>query len=70
LHTLLDLRGPIPSFIAITDGRCHDVNALDVLNVLHVFSFFMAVLVPLDFLGNPEDTKRRLPEPPAAVSLT
>ena len=33
LHTLLDLRGPIPSFIAITDGRCHDVNALDVLLV-------------------------------------
>jgi DDE family transposase len=33
LHTLLDLRGPIPSFIEITDGRCHDVNALDVLMV-------------------------------------
>jgi hypothetical protein len=33
LHTLLDLRGPIPSFIAITDGRCHDINALDVLIV-------------------------------------
>ena len=29
--TLLDLRGPIPSFIEITDGRCHDVNALDAL---------------------------------------
>src|SRR5271166_4341794 len=33
LHTLLDLRGPIPSFIEITDGRCHDVNALDALMV-------------------------------------
>ena len=33
LHTLLDLRGPIPSFIEITEGRCHDVNALDVLMV-------------------------------------
>jgi IS4 transposase len=33
LHTLLDLRGPIPSFIEITDGRCHDVNALDTLMV-------------------------------------
>src|SRR5271166_5657832 len=33
LHTLLDLRGPIPSFIEITDGRCHDVKALDVLMV-------------------------------------
>jgi len=31
LHTLLDLRGSIPSFIAITDGKVHDVNILDVL---------------------------------------
>lgn len=29
LHTLLDLRGPIPSFISITDGKVHDVNILD-----------------------------------------
>lgn len=29
LHTLLDLRGSIPSFIQITDGRVHDVNILD-----------------------------------------
>ena len=31
MHTLLDLRGNIPSFIAITDGKVHDVNILDVL---------------------------------------
>ena len=31
LHTLLDLRGNIPSFIAVTDGKVHDVNILDVL---------------------------------------
>ena len=31
LHTLLDLRGNIPSFVAITDGKVHDVNILDVL---------------------------------------
>ena len=31
LYTLLDLRGNIPSFIAITDGKVHDVNILDVL---------------------------------------
>ena len=29
LHTLLDLRGNIPSFIEITDGKLHDVNILD-----------------------------------------
>jgi transposase len=31
LHTLLDLRGDIPTFIWITDGKVHDVNALDYL---------------------------------------
>ena len=31
LHTLLDLRGSIPSFIWITDGKVHDVNILDEL---------------------------------------
>ena len=29
LHTLLDLRGNIPSFIQITEGKIHDVNILD-----------------------------------------
>ena len=29
LHTLLDLRGNIPTFIGITDGKVHDVNMLD-----------------------------------------
>lgn len=28
VHTLLDLRGNIPTFIHITDGKYHDVNAL------------------------------------------
>jgi len=31
LHTLLDLRGNIPVFIWITDGKPHDVRVLDVL---------------------------------------
>ena len=31
LHTLLDLRGSIPTFIEITDGSVHDLNILDVL---------------------------------------
>ena len=29
LHTLLDLKGDIPTFIWITDGKVHDVNVLD-----------------------------------------
>ena len=31
LHTLLDLRGSIPSVIIVTDGKVHDVNILDQL---------------------------------------
>lgn len=31
LHTLLDLRGHIPSFIHISNGKMHDVNVLDLL---------------------------------------
>jgi hypothetical protein len=31
LHTLLDLRGNIPSFIWVTEGKDHDVNVLDIL---------------------------------------
>jgi len=31
VHTLLDLRGSIPTFILITDGKYHDSNVLDVI---------------------------------------
>jgi hypothetical protein len=31
MHTLLDLRGCIPSFIHISEGKLHDVNVLDLL---------------------------------------
>jgi len=31
LHTLLNLRGAIPSFLHISDGKLHDVHALDLL---------------------------------------
>ena len=30
---MLDLRGAIPAFIHISDGKLHDVNVLDILNV-------------------------------------
>lgn len=33
LHTLLDLKGNIPTFIHISDGTLHDVNALDILTL-------------------------------------
>jgi hypothetical protein len=31
LHTLIDLKGSIPSFIHISDGKMHDVKVLDIL---------------------------------------
>jgi hypothetical protein len=33
LHTLLDLRGSIPAFIHVSEGKLHDVNVLDILPV-------------------------------------
>lgn len=48
LHTLLDLRGPIPSFLDITEGRCHDVNALEVL-VVEPGAFYVMDRGYLDF---------------------
>jgi Transposase DDE domain/Domain of unknown function (DUF4372) len=40
LHTLLDVRGPIPTFVHITDGKCADVHALDEI-VLEPGSFYV-----------------------------
>lgn len=34
MHTLLNLRGNIPTFIYVTDGKYHDVNALDKIEVV------------------------------------
>jgi len=31
MHTLLDLRGAIPAFVHVSDGKLHDVNVLDLL---------------------------------------
>ena len=48
LHTLLDLRGCIPSFIKITDGKVHDVNILDML-IPEPGSFYVMDRGYLDF---------------------
>lgn len=32
MHTMIDLRGNIPVFISITDGKVHDVNILDLID--------------------------------------
>ena len=48
LHTLLDLRGAIPSFIHISDGKLHDVNVLDIL-VPEAGAFYIMDRGYLDF---------------------
>ena len=49
LHTLLDLRGNIPTFIEITDGKVHDVNILDDL-IPEPGSFYIMDRGYIDFL--------------------
>lgn len=48
LHTLLDLRGPIPAFIHISDGKLHDVHALDQMPI-EAGSFYVMDRGYLDF---------------------
>ena len=48
LHTLLDLRGPIPTFIHISDGKLHDVHALDLIPI-EPGSFYVMDRGYLDF---------------------
>ncbi len=48
LHTLLDLRGNIPSFIHISDGKLHEVNVLDIIP-LEAGAFYIMDRGFLDF---------------------
>ena len=48
LHTLLDLRGNIPTFIEITEALLHDVNILDVI-VAEPGSFYVMDRAYVDF---------------------
>jgi hypothetical protein len=48
LHTLLDLRGPIPAFIYISDGKFHDGHALDKMPI-EAGSFYVMDRGYLDF---------------------
>ena len=48
VHTLMDLRGSIPSFIHISDGKLHDVNVLDLL-IPEAGAFYIMDRAYLDF---------------------
>ena len=50
MHTLLDLRGNIPTFIRITDGKVHDVNILDEL-LIEAGAFYGMDRGYIDFEG-------------------
>lgn len=47
-HTLLDVRGSIPTFIEVSDGKLHDVNVLDNI-LLEAGSFYVMDRGYLDF---------------------
>lgn len=49
MHTLLDLRGSIPSMIWITDGKVHDLNILDEL-IAEPGAFYIMDRAYIDFL--------------------
>jgi len=68
LHTLVDLRGNIPSFIHITSGKVHDVNALDELPI-EPGAFYMLDRGHVDLPGStasPWPERSSSPEPNAA----
>jgi transposase len=48
MHTLLDLRGAIPTFIRITEGKLHDVHFLDDL-ILEAGAFYVMDRGYLDY---------------------
>jgi hypothetical protein len=48
MHTLLDLRGNIPTFIRITDGKVHDVNIFDEL-LIEAGAFYVLDSGSIDF---------------------
>lgn len=50
IHTLLDLRGSIPSYILITDGKYHDSNVLDLI-IPHPNAIYVMDKAYVDFLA-------------------
>ena len=50
IHTLLDLRGSIPTYILITDGKYHDSNVLDLI-IPHPNAIYVMDKAYIDFLA-------------------
>ena len=48
MHTSLDLRGSIPAYILITDGKWHDSNEVDML-APEPFAFYVMDKAYVDF---------------------
>lgn len=60
MHTLLDLRGAIPAFIHISDGKMHDVKVQDMLPI-EAGAFYVMDCGDVDF--------QRLYAPPLSTSF-
>jgi len=68
LHTLLDLRGNIPAFIHISDGKMHDVNILDQL--LPEAGAFYVMDRGCFFSNSPGSKRHRCAQPDEFVPIT
>jgi len=68
MHPLLDLRGDIPTFIRITDGKVHDVNILDELSIEAEAFYAMdrGYMISIDFTRS----RSRLPSSSCAPKRT
>lgn len=60
LHTLLDLQGHIPTFVAITDGKAADVTLLDAL-VIEPGAFYLLDRRATPISGGCIGSQRRWP---------
>jgi hypothetical protein len=66
MHTLLDLRGVIPSFIHISDGKLHDVNVLDIL-IPEAGAFYIMDRGYIDYVAAAFMLRRSQSGPPDAM---
>src|SRR5258707_15048022 len=67
LHTLLDLRGPIPTFLEVSEGKLHDVNILDAI-VPEPGSFYVMDRAYVDFQRLQDRKSTRLNSSHANIS--
>ena len=69
IHTLLDLRGNIPSFVHISNGKLHDVHALDLL-IPEAGAIYVMDRGYVDFARSPSTLTKLAPSGMELTSIT